>query len=99
MPQPLPQPALTTNLNPMSSPTRSAPLPDARHQLMILRIRRLLIQHLEWLPIQLRKFSLETDPIHPCNITPIIVFQEQRQIVSIAKLSPLDLQLLDIIGL
>ena len=66
---------------------------------MILRIRRLFIKHLKRLPIQLRKFPLEPNPIHPCNIIPIIILDEQRQIVCISEFCSLHLQLLNIIGL
>lgn len=83
----------------MPSTTHSTPLPNSRHQFMILRIRRLLIQHLKRLPVQLCKLSLEPNPIQPRNIIPVIVFHKQRQVVRIPKLSPLHLQLLDIVGL
>lgn len=66
---------------------------------MILRIRRLLIQHLKRLPIQLRKLSLEPNPIQPRDIVPVIILHKQRQVVRIPKLSPLHLQLLDIVRL
>ena len=86
-------------LHPMPSSTHSTPLTNPRHHFMILRVRRFLIQHLKRLPIQLGKLALEPNPMHPRNIIPVIVLQKQRQIVRIPKLRPLDLQLLDVIGL
>ena len=83
----------------MPSPTHSTPFSNPRHHFMILRVRRFLIEHLKRLPIQFRNLSLESDPIQPRKIVPIIILQKQRQIVSIPKLRPLDLQLLDLIGL
>ena len=75
----------------MPPPTQSTPLPNPRHQLMILRIRRLLIQHLKRLPIQLGKLPLEPDPKHPRHIIPVIILHKQRQIIRVPKLDPLDL--------
>ena len=83
----------------MPPSTHSTPLPNPRHHFMILRVRRLLIENLKRLPIQLRKLSLESNPIQPCNIIPVVILQKQRQIVRIPKLRPLHLQLLDVIGL
>ena len=83
----------------MPSPTHSTLLPNPRHHFMIPRVRRFLIEHLKRLPIQFRKLSLESDPVQPRNIVPIIILQKQCQTVSIPKLRPLDLQLLDLIGL
>lgn len=99
MPQPLSQQPSFIHLHPMPPPTHSTPLPNPRHQFMILRVRRLLIEHLKWFPVQLCKFSLEAHPIHPRNIVPVIILQKQRQVVCIPKLSPLNRQLLDVIGL
>ena len=78
-------------LHPMPSPIHSTPLANTRHHLMILRVRRFLIQHLKRLPIQLGKLPLESDPMHPRNIIAVIVLQKQRQIVRVPKFGPLDL--------
>lgn len=83
----------------MPPSTHSPLLPNASNQLVILRIRSLLIQHLKRLPIQLRKLPFEANPVYPRNIIPVIILHKQRQIIRIPEFRPLDRQLLHIVRL
>lgn len=83
----------------MSPPTHSSLLPNPSNQLMIFWVRRFLIQNFKRLPVQLRELPLEADPVDPRNIVTVVILHEQRQIIGIAELRSLDLQLLDVIRL
>jgi hypothetical protein len=66
---------------------------------MILRIRRPLIEHLNRLTTQPHKLSLERQVADPSDIVTEIIFDEQRQAISIAEEGALDGNLLDVRGL
>lgn len=65
---------------------------------MILRIRRLLIQHLDRLSAQILNLPLKPHPPNPRNIISVIILHIQIQIVRVPKQRSLDGNLLDVIG-
>lgn len=69
------------------------------HQRMILRIRRLLIQHLHRFPIQTHEFTLEANPVDLRDIGAIVILEEQAQTVGVAERRPFDRHILDLGGL
>ncbi len=85
-------------LHPMPpGPLQHPPGPHNRR--MILRIRRPLIEHLNRLTTQPHKLSLERQVADPSDIVTEIIFDEQRQAISIAEEGALDGNLLDVRGL
>ncbi len=65
---------------------------------MVLRIRRLLIQHLDWLSTQILDLPLKSQPPHPGNVISVIILHVQIQIIRVPEQRSLDRDLLDVVG-
>lgn len=82
----------------MPCPLRSH-VPDSLNQCVVLWISRLLVQDLYGFSVQVHILSFESDPVNPSHFIPVIVLNEQIEIVSIAEHRPFHRQILNLRGL
>ena len=66
---------------------------------MILRVGSLFIQHLNRLPIQLREFTLEANPVDTRKLVSVIILYEKRKTICVAELRSSHREVLDLVCL